>query len=622
MTDTEIEKFGRISLGLSGGGTRAAGFHLGALDYLDRVGLLDDVAVITSASGGSIVNSTYSMQVAKGMTFREYLPWILDKLASAEMVEWVLSEMSKNAPRNVSGRNSLVVALAEVYDRWFFEGFRYGDILDSKQGHLVESVLNATDFRTGLGFRFQRHDPVGNSRTHLVPEDLRHARLADMMAASSCLPGGMEPFYFPEDFVWETPEAKAACTTIQGKLKQVGVDAVPLMDGGVYDNQGLESLILAATRIKEQVPPDAEDPAFAEGIRLARSGDDSQKKLFEFDLLFQRVATGSLPAEPPGLVIISDVPQEGDPVYRSGYAAGSTAPDGAALPLGSLPQPPAKGPTIRRLEYWWMLLVALCAGSAIALGIDIYAFASKGDFDWLGRDFLLDVFPLILSVVAFGALWWVRKQVGGVMQAIDGILQIEGRPGKKKKRQTESWPFIRKLHLAQVLYLVQVRLSSVLSLTGDIFFIRTRILSYVMVYMMSGWRKKLLTNEIYDLDRNAQLDSPDAPVVTDAMRAIGQKAAAMPTAFWFERADDLPNLLAAGQLNMCANLLIYLRREKRTDPAGFNAGMAELLARIERDWQTLTGDPMALCPPIPKQTVKLRVGKKGATRLPAHITPA
>src|SRR6187200_2525173 len=44
-----------IALCLSGGGYRAALFHLGALRRLNEVGLLSRVDTITSVSGGSIV---------------------------------------------------------------------------------------------------------------------------------------------------------------------------------------------------------------------------------------------------------------------------------------------------------------------------------------------------------------------------------------------------------------------------------------------------------------------------------------------------------------------------------------------------------------------------------------
>src|SRR5262245_22748927 len=45
----------RMALCLSGGGYRAAIFHLGALRRLNEVGILSKVDTITSVSGGSII---------------------------------------------------------------------------------------------------------------------------------------------------------------------------------------------------------------------------------------------------------------------------------------------------------------------------------------------------------------------------------------------------------------------------------------------------------------------------------------------------------------------------------------------------------------------------------------
>ena len=53
--------FDRIALSLSGGGTRAVGFHLGSMSYLDRVGLLDKVRILSTVSGGSAVGMGYAV---------------------------------------------------------------------------------------------------------------------------------------------------------------------------------------------------------------------------------------------------------------------------------------------------------------------------------------------------------------------------------------------------------------------------------------------------------------------------------------------------------------------------------------------------------------------------------
>lgn len=49
----EVIDFGNIAISFSGGGYRAAAFHLGSLDILHRLGLLDKVTMLSTVSGNS-----------------------------------------------------------------------------------------------------------------------------------------------------------------------------------------------------------------------------------------------------------------------------------------------------------------------------------------------------------------------------------------------------------------------------------------------------------------------------------------------------------------------------------------------------------------------------------------
>ena len=51
----------RIGLALSGGGFRAAGFHLGVMRELQRLGLLAKLDLISCVSGGSIAGGTLAV---------------------------------------------------------------------------------------------------------------------------------------------------------------------------------------------------------------------------------------------------------------------------------------------------------------------------------------------------------------------------------------------------------------------------------------------------------------------------------------------------------------------------------------------------------------------------------
>lgn len=57
----------KIGLALSGGGYRAAAFHIGTLRALHKLNVLDKVDVISSVSGGSITAAYYVLNKDKGL---------------------------------------------------------------------------------------------------------------------------------------------------------------------------------------------------------------------------------------------------------------------------------------------------------------------------------------------------------------------------------------------------------------------------------------------------------------------------------------------------------------------------------------------------------------------------
>src|SRR5687767_11992601 len=72
-----------IALCLSGGGYRAALFHLGALRRLDELAILPRITTISSVSGGSIVNALLATRLrpwpkhARDPNFRDFAECLL-----------------------------------------------------------------------------------------------------------------------------------------------------------------------------------------------------------------------------------------------------------------------------------------------------------------------------------------------------------------------------------------------------------------------------------------------------------------------------------------------------------------------------------------------------------------
>ena len=104
---TDEQPLGSISLSLSGGSGRAAGFHLGTLAYLDRVKLLKDVSVLSSVSGGSHVAAKYALTLKTAPadeplhdTFRRFYKEFFDYLMHADLVRRVFKKLGEQPERH------------------------------------------------------------------------------------------------------------------------------------------------------------------------------------------------------------------------------------------------------------------------------------------------------------------------------------------------------------------------------------------------------------------------------------------------------------------------------------------------------------------------------------------
>ena len=225
-----------IGLALSGGGYRAAGFHLGAMDMLARLQLLDRVKGLSTVSGGTIAGAYYALQQSRGKKPEEIIPELARWLVENDVIARALSEHRARTRGTESRRWNLITNASEVYNE-LLGGAQFGELFDNS-GHLDDLIFNATEFQTGMDFRFQKTiDPnakVGNGQVYMTQEAARQLRLGDIVAASSCFPGGFEPLELPADFVFPGAEPE-----MRHLPKHLAV-----MDGGIYDNQGTEALLL------------------------------------------------------------------------------------------------------------------------------------------------------------------------------------------------------------------------------------------------------------------------------------------------------------------------------------------------------------------------------------------
>ena len=267
---------GKLGLALSGGGFRAALFHIGVLARLAECDLLRHVAVISTVSGGSIIGAFYYLKVkqllegsrADGLqpcpdAFRqlvrelevEFLPAMqrnLRILAFADRLD--------NA-RMLASDYSSSQRLAKLFDTCFFapaEGAGRTLLKDlpirPRAGASADAVtpvllLNATALNTGHQFQMtgsfvgepEVSSVVGGTAampmlprlamddTTLSPRQrkrLHQLSLGEAVAASCCVPGLFEPFSLEDLYQDDQGEDVT----------------VRLVDGGIFDNQGLVAL--------------------------------------------------------------------------------------------------------------------------------------------------------------------------------------------------------------------------------------------------------------------------------------------------------------------------------------------------------------------------------------------
>jgi len=224
-----------IALCLPGGGYRAAAFSLGILDFLEKASLLKNVKAISTVSGGTITGAAFAefcasdnYDISKYSEFHDKLyTWLKnDKLLTNAFARLNSNEDFKHKKKN------LINAFALEYNK-DLTSMEFKTLVDGlkKNSTLKEVIFNATDFKSGMPFRFRSNGLLGNHYNSY--NDLRDkVKLSDIVAASSCFPGAFEPIDFPSDFLSD----------------YTGNISVPLMDGGIMDNQGSSSYMTTGAK--------------------------------------------------------------------------------------------------------------------------------------------------------------------------------------------------------------------------------------------------------------------------------------------------------------------------------------------------------------------------------------
>lgn len=243
----------RIALALSGGGFRAALFHLGVIRRLAEEGWLTSVDVVSSVSGGSILAAFMLLrwkavieQPDQAQAFESLVQEPFCRLVSQRnfIKEWAM-RLPTVPLRKLFDRSFTRTSLAaELFDEVFYPGGSWTSLPTSPY-----LVVNATTLESMRAWRFTR-DGMGDSLIGHSPWDGQPMSLGGCVSASAAFPPVFPPM-----------RIDAAGRTFSGPL--YGETPLPkrkfvaLTDGGVYDNLGVEALI-KPTQLpgrKQAIPP-------------------------------------------------------------------------------------------------------------------------------------------------------------------------------------------------------------------------------------------------------------------------------------------------------------------------------------------------------------------------------
>lgn len=566
--------FDNIALAFSGGGFRAASFSLGVLSYLDEITLIDKVTFISSASGGTITNALYALNIAKGGTFGSFYKKLKENLEGTGLLNHVFEKLNNDKEwiSNPDKRRNIINAFALTYDDDLFDHSLLEDLYKHENSTSLQEVcFNTTEFYKGLLFRqnvkmktdhnwtFDNQFRYGNFNINLNVNAAGKLKLADLLAASSCFPAGFEPIIFPDDFTYKTLSGQEDTSTtnldkrtlldhlyvglqelnISELEKLFGKERVTDVINGLPQNPSVESVRDAF--IDEKIRDDFKIGMMDGGItdnQALESMVDAQKRRVKEKTEFR----------PFDLMLVNDVGSH----YMEPYK----------LPTENDSYTGIKAISIKTIiVILWILML---------LGISLIAgLIPKTDIFGVRWPVIIGTTITILSGSMLLILNLIRRFIEGNTDRLGGLnLNKNFSPSIV----SNLFEHFASTPIMVIFRMLKERISSVLVLNNDVFLKRIRFLLYDKTYESGKYRFKIKTNHVYDLsfsnDLNRHKKGLNFMEPSKSIQIIAQTAFEMATTLWFDttnqKNETLAALIACGQFTTCYNLLEYIYRLKTT----------------------------------------------------------
>ncbi|WP_417326572.1 patatin-like phospholipase family protein [Halarcobacter sp.] len=259
---------GKVGLALSGGGFRASFYHIGVLARLAELDMLKDIEVISTVSGGSIIGMMYYIRLKELLERKDNSS--IEKNDYIELIEEMQKDFLKSVQKNIRMKafveynpyiQTLTQKLGEIYQEEFYgnevklmkELYIKPNIsnknIDDFNPHFNSFeisnkvpilVVNSTCLNNGHNWRFTAsgmgesqymYDTTIDKNTihhytrygQFNNEEFYNFTISEAVASSSCVPGLFDPIELENAYIEN--------------------ENIKLVDGGVYDNQGLASIL-------------------------------------------------------------------------------------------------------------------------------------------------------------------------------------------------------------------------------------------------------------------------------------------------------------------------------------------------------------------------------------------
>jgi predicted acylesterase/phospholipase RssA len=286
---TEKVLSGKVGLALSGGGFRAAFYHVGVLAKMAEFDLLKHVEVISCVSGGSIIGAYYYLKLL--LLFEQKEDHEIEQADYIQLVREIESEFLEAVKFDIRGSlfTNPLANLKMAFSKNYSRSNRLAELYEK---HFYKKLFDQIiEFRRARGMKYDWKGPIRMRDLFIFPKDYdigkfnpkrdnwkRKNKIPNLILNATALNTGHnwqftaswmgEPpgnivkevdakYRLRRMYYWEAPgkhkhlglsEAVAASSGVPGVFPPLILDKlypdqrVQLVDGGVHDNQGIVGL--------------------------------------------------------------------------------------------------------------------------------------------------------------------------------------------------------------------------------------------------------------------------------------------------------------------------------------------------------------------------------------------